>query len=274
VLRPGDEFEGYVVDEVLGHGGSATVYRAHDAAEPQRVIALKMLTDDHRSLAEIARLRREFDFAHRLDHPHVVRVEHRGAGWLSMQYVDGRNVTTLQSLDDRLTALAQIADALDYTHRRGIVHCDVKPSNILVHADFSAGGAVLIDFGVAHALAEDHLKRPQQVHASLPYIAPEVLHGQAPWAATDEYALAATTVELITGAPPFMASTTLGLIEAQLNRPPPAISRTMPSIPRAFDSILAKAMAKDPEVRYQSCTQFMALIRRVLRNTGHQKART
>jgi serine/threonine-protein kinase len=210
-------------------------------------------------------LRREFDFARDLHHPHVVRVERRASGWLSMQYVDGKTVSTLSSLDNRLAALAQIADALDYVHGAGIVHCDVKPSNILVHADFSQRGSVLIDFGVAHALAEDHLKRPQQLHASLPYVAPEVLCGQPPWAATDEYALACTAVELITGSPPFKANTSMGLVEAQLNTPPPQLSRRVPSIPRAFDSVLAKAMAKDPEVRYQSCGQFITLITRALR---------
>jgi eukaryotic-like serine/threonine-protein kinase len=264
VLRRGKEFEGYVVDDVLGHGGSATVYRAHDAATPHHTVALKILADEHRTLAECARLRREFDFAKGLDHPHVVSVERRGDGWLTMQFIDGRTAKSLRSLEDRLTTLAQIADALDYVHRCGIVHCDVKPSNILVHADFSGGGAVLIDFGVAHALADDHHKRPQQVQASLPYIAPEVLYGQAPWAATDEYALACTAVELITGAPPFRANTSMALVDAQLNRAPPRISRTLSWVPRAFDSILAKAMAKDPAVRYRSCTQFVALLTRAL----------
>jgi eukaryotic-like serine/threonine-protein kinase len=265
VLRPRDEFEGYAVDKVVGHGGCARVYLAHDATDTQRLVALKVLDDDHCSLAEVTRLRREFDFAHGLRHPHIVSVLRHGTGWLSMQFIDGKTVSTLRSIDDRLTALGQIADALDYAHRERIVHCDVKPSNILVHADFSAGGAVLIDFGVAHALAEDHLKRPQQVQASLPYVAPEVLRGEPPWAATDEYALACTTVELITGRPPFTASTSMGLVDAQLNHPPPQISRRRPGIPRAFDAIVAKAMAKDPEVRYRSCSQFVALVVRVLK---------
>ena len=149
MLCPG--IEGYVVEDVLGHGGSATVYRARD--EARRVVALKVLDDRHRGPAETARLQREFEFAQRLSHPHVVSVYRHGEDWLTMQLVDGGTAMGLKELDDRLTAMEQIADALDYVHRCGIVHCDVKPSNVLVHKYFSHGGAVLTDFGVAYAVA-------------------------------------------------------------------------------------------------------------------------
>jgi eukaryotic-like serine/threonine-protein kinase len=258
-------FEGYVIDAVLGHGGCATVYRAHDAADAQHAIALKVLADDHRGPAELRRLQREFDFAKRLRHPQVITVSEHGDGWLAMALVDGGTVATLHSLSDHLTALAQIADALDYVHSFGIVHCDVKPSNILVFQEFSRDGAVLIDFGVAHSVAEDVHRRPQQVQASLPYIAPEVLRGRAPSAVTDEYGLACTTVELVTGSPPFVENTTMALIDAHLNRSPPRTSGTMSWLPRAFDSIIGRAMAKDPEVRYQTCTEFVSLVIKVLK---------
>ena len=151
----------------------------------------------------------------------------RGEGWLTMQLVDGGTAAELDQLDDRLTAMNQIADALDYVHSRGIVHCDVKPSNVLVYKDFSHAGSVLTDFGVAYAVAEDWSKRPQPLVASLPYLAPEMLRGRPPAAATDEYALACTTVELVTGAPPFVAGDAAALAQAQLNRPPPYPSRTL-----------------------------------------------
>jgi serine/threonine-protein kinase len=265
VLRPGQIFEGYVIDGVLGHGGSATVYRAHDQHSAEHPIALKVLAEDHRGAVELARLQREFDFAQRLGHPRIVSVIRRGEDWLAMQFVDGGTVATLRSLSDRLAALAQIADALDYVHSCGIVHCDVKPSNILVFEEFSRAGAVLIDFGVAHAVAEDvHLKRPLQMRASLPYIAPEMLRGQAPSAVTDEYSLACTTVELVIGSPPFVADTPMALADAQLHKQPPRFSEEFSWVPRAFDSIVGRAMAKDREVRYQTCTEFVALITRVL----------
>jgi serine/threonine-protein kinase len=264
VLSPGEVFEDYVVDSVLGHGGYATVYRAHDAADPDRVVALKILDDRHRQPAHIAQLQREFDFARRLDHPHIIKMYERGPDWLAMELVGGGTVTALQRMPDRLTALSQIAGALDYSHQLGIVHCDVKPSNILVSLPFSVHGAVLIDFGVAHAVAEDVGRRPSHIEASLPYSAPELLYGHAPSAATDEYALACTVFELITGSPPFTATTPMGLIDQHLHSPPPKVSRKIAWLPHAFDSIMSKALAKSPDSRYESCSEFVTLIIRAL----------
>jgi serine/threonine-protein kinase len=264
VLFPGNRFEGYVVDGALGHGGYATVYRAHDAAGPDHVVALKVLDDHHREPAQIAQLQREFDFAHRLDHPHIINVYECGSGWLAMELVDGGTVAKLPGLADRLAALAQIAGALDHAHRRGIVHCDVKPSNILVSLPFFIQGAVLIDFGVAHAVAEDVGRRPTHIEASLPYSAPELLYGHTPSAATDEYALACTAFELITGSAPFTATTSMGLIYEQLHSPPPKLSRRVSWLPHAFDSIMSKALAKSVDNRYESCSEFISLITRAL----------
>ncbi len=268
MLDAGDPFGSYVVEQALGRGGSATVYRARHASGRQRVVALKILDEARRTPAQQARLDREFEFAHRLDHPHVVTVYERGPGWLAMQFVDGGNSTRLLTLDDRLAALGQIADALDYAHRHGIVHCDVKPANILVGSDFSAAGAVLIDFGVAHAVVEDVGRRQKRPLVSLPYTAPEVLRGQAPSAAADEYALACTAVELLTGAPPFAADNAAELVDAHLRRMPPRVSRIFDSVPRAFDTVLDRAMAKMPRRRYPSCTDFVAEVTRVLRAAG------
>jgi serine/threonine protein kinase len=265
VLSPGDSFEGYVIEAALGHGGYATVYLAHHAVGADRAIALKVLDEQHRHQAQLAQLRREFEFAHRLDHPHIITVYERGPGWLSMELLTGGTVASLTTVPQRLAALSQIADALDYIHNRKIVHCDVKPSNILVQQDFSRNGVTLIDFGVALSITDDIGYRPTHVEASLPYSAPELLTGHAPTGATDEYALACTAVELITGSPPFVAQSKYGLISAHLNSAPPRRSREIDWLPRVFDSILAKAMAKSPQDRYQSCREFVSLITRALR---------
>jgi eukaryotic-like serine/threonine-protein kinase len=264
VLAPDDRFAAYVIDEAVGHGGSATVYRAHHVSEPNRAVALKVLDDRHRQTAQFDRIRREFDFAGRLRHPHVVTVYECGTAWLAMELVDGGLVTNLDTMTDRLTALAQIADALDHAHRRGIVHCDVKPSNVLVRQDFSSGGGVLIDFGVAHSLAQDAHHRPTHVEASLPYAAPELLRGRAPSAASDEYALACTAVELLTGRVPYAPTTTMDLIDAHLNRPVPRFAGRVAGMTHAFDSVLAKAMAKDPDHRYTACAELIRMMTRAL----------
>jgi serine/threonine protein kinase len=265
VLAPGATYERYVIDGVLGHGGYAIVYRAHEKGTADQV-ALKVLDTHHRRPADCAQLRREFDLAKRLDHPHIIGMYKAGDCWLTMQVIAGGTIMSLPDMADRMTALTQIADALDYAHQRGIVHCDVKPTNILVAKDFSRQGAVLIDFGVAHVVADGCGQLPPaHIEGSLPYAAPELLYGNAPTPATDEYALACTLVEVITGAPPFRANTSMELIDHQLKSPPPRISRKIDWVPHAVDSILLKAMAKSPEKRYGSCSEFVGYIRHALR---------
>jgi serine/threonine protein kinase len=260
MLAPLDTFEDYVIDGVIGHGGSAVVYRAHHAAAPETPVALKVLDEHHHDPAHMALLLREFEFAKRAAHPHVVTMYECGPGWLAMQLVGGGTVTNLDSRHDRHTPLAHVAGALDNAHVKGIVHCDVKPTNILVAEPFSDGGAILSDFGIARSIAGDRDGRPTHVEASLPYVSPEVLRGHAPSAASDEYALACTAVELLTGSPPFTAKTSMALMNAHLNSPIPRYSHWIDWLPRAFDSILAKGMAKTPELRYQSCSEFVRLI--------------
>lgn len=278
------EIAGYTALKVIGNGGSAIVYRASDP--DGATVALKILDDRHRGPAQLARLQREFDFARQLTHPNIVTVYAAGPGWLTMELLDGGTVDTLSAVADRLTGLTQIAGALDHAHRCGIVHCDVKTANILVDQPFSR--AVLIDFGVAHSMAADVAAKLAQdrhsrmsldparritrqalqpqlaVQASLPYSAPELLSGRTPSPPTDQYALACTTVELLTGSPPFSADTAMALIDHQLYSQPPRISQRCNWIPPAADSIIARAMAKDPERRHDSCAEFLSQITEVL----------
>lgn len=275
---------GYTAVKVVGSGGSAVVYLARNP--DGAAVALKVLDDQHRQPAQLARLGREFDFARQLVHPNIVTVYAAGPGWLAMELLHGGTVNNLPGIPERLTALTQIAEALDFAHRRGIVHCDVKPANILVDQPFSR--AVLIDFGVAHSMAADvaarlapdrsarmsldparritrQARQPHpNIQASLPYSAPELLVGRTPSAATDQYALACTTVELLTGSPPFTADTAIAVIDHQLYSRPPRISQRCNWIPHAADSIIAKAMAKEPDRRHDSCAEFVSLITGVI----------
>ena len=143
------------------------------------------------------------------------------------------------------------------------MHCDVKPSNILVSQDFSR--AVLIDFGIAYAVAETVGWHATHIEASLPYTAPELLRGRPPSALTDQYALACTAVELLLGASPYSgANTWMALVDAHLNRPVPSYSHKIAWVPRLFDSWLHRALAKIPESRYDSCAELVEQLRRVL----------
>lgn len=268
MAHPGQTFAGYVVDNELGRGGEAAVYLARSADRTPEVVALKVLDSEHRNPASTARLAREYRVAGRLRHRHIVAVYDHGPHWMTMQYVDGGNATRLPSLQTRLAALSQIAAALDHAHHDGVVHSDVKPANILVHQDFSQHGAVLIDFGVAHVLAEDVWHRPVHVLASLPYAAPELLQGRLPQAATDEYALACTALELLTGAPPFTADDPLALVDAHVHLPPPEVSRQIPWLSKSFDVVLARAIAKDPDRRYPSCTELVHHLAEAVRRSA------
>lgn len=253
------------MDAVVGRGGTATVYRAHEIRPPERTVALKMLTDRPPSPDDSARLDREFALGRRLAHPHIAAVIAHGPGWLAMEFLAGGPITNLPVRSDRLAAMAQIADALDYLHGQGVVHCDVKPANMLLRASFVDDGAALADFGSARELGEVAPLHTTRVTASLPYSAPELLLGRPVGAATDEYALVCSAVELLTGAPPFTAATTMGLTAAQLASPTPRLSRHIAWLPHAFDSIVAKALAKQPEARYFTCAEPIALITRLLR---------
>lgn len=265
VTHPGQRFEGYVVESVIGHGGQADVYRAR---QHNRIVALKVLDELHRDPASTARLAREFRIAASLQHPHIVPVFDHGPIWITMHYVDGGSAAGLPTLQSKLRALDQIAEALDHAHRNGIVHTDVKPTNILVHQDFSQRGAMLIDFGVAHVLAEDVWHRAPQVLASLPYAAPELLQGRLPQAATDEYALACTALEILTGFTPFAGDNAMALVDDHLHTAPPEMSRRVPWLSRSFDLVLARAIAKDPDRRYETCAQLMDHLGDAVRRSG------
>lgn len=260
----GADFGGHLIDREVGRGGSAVVYQAHHRCDPGRSVALKVLDESHRTPVWQARLDREFEFADGLEHPNIVTVYRHGSFWLAMQFVDGGRATRLRALEDQLAALTQIAAALDYAHHSGIVHCDVKPANILVPEEFPRAGAVLTDFGTAHAVVEDVWRRHHDPEVSLPYTAPEILRGKAPSAATDEYALACTAVELLTGAPPFPAHTAAELVDAHLRLLPPPIPEAFGPAARAVDVVVERAMAKFPARRYESCTAFVEQLSRVL----------
>ncbi|MGV9664875.1 protein kinase domain-containing protein [Nocardia niigatensis] len=267
MLSPGENFAGYVIERELGRGGMGAVYLARHPRLP-RWIALKVLNSEYHGDNEThARFEREADLAARLNHPGVVTVYDRGMEhgrlWIAMQYVDGieAEVVTDMSPQQAVEIVAATADALDYAHRVGVLHRDVKPANILLARETreQQAGVLLTDFGIAR-LQEDtgRLTGSGSVMATLAYAAPEQLQNQPVDHRSDQYSLACTLFRLLTGAPLFLAADLGAIVKSHLYDSPPRIATRRPGLPGTLDPVLARALAKDPDERYPSCSEFAA----------------
>jgi serine/threonine protein kinase/outer membrane protein assembly factor BamB len=260
----------YEVSAELGRGGMGIVYRAYEPGL-ERAIALKVLSPN---LAHqpgiVARLHREAISIARLRHPSIALLYEfghaDGTPFLAMEYVPGLSLRQLLEFgplpyERALRILGQIGEALDYAHGVGIVHRDVKPSNILVTPD---DHAVLIDFGLA-AMAESSLLTADGVVLGTPhYMAPEQADGRGAAASSDQYSLAAVAYEMLTGAPPFEGRSATAVIYAHIHELPPPPDERQPALPAAVNAVLLRALAKAPHKRYPSLAAFMADLRAAL----------
>ncbi|WP_406276260.1 serine/threonine protein kinase [Nocardia sp. NBC_00881] len=260
----------------LGHGGSSEVYLAEDP-ERSRPVSLKILgPDDSRSPEARARFVHEFDILSALRHPNIVRMythgENDGRLWSAREYVAGATVSTLVRMPHQhpdlrqvLHVLTQVAAGLDFAHANGVVHLDVKPANVLMGADDPAT-VKISDFDQARWLQrpEPPLATNGFVVVSVPYAAPELLQAGTVSPATDQYALACSAIDLLTGRPPFFRADLMATAEAQLQDPPPKISERQHWIPPEVDAILHRSLAKDPSARYDSCTEPIRLLTEAL----------
>jgi ABC-type branched-subunit amino acid transport system substrate-binding protein/streptogramin lyase len=264
-FTPGMTFAGYRIDSLLGRGGMGVVYRAWDESL-ERPVALKLIAPE---LAEDERFRvrflRESRLAASLDHPNVVPIheagERDGQLYIAMRYVEGDDLRTLLDREGKLSPdralgmLAQIADALDAAHRRGLVHRDVKPGNVLLDED---GHAYLSDFGITKQVGGASTDTGR-VAGTLDYLAPEQIRGEAVDGRTDCYALACVLYECLSGAPPFRRDTEAETLWAHLQGEPPSL-RGHPGV----DPVLRKALAKDKQGRNESCGELLAAASRAL----------
>ena len=282
-LAPGSIFAEYTILKLLGAGGMGKVYLAQHPRLPRHE-ALKIL---RRSLSADdeyeERFRREAEAASVLMHPNIVRVydrgEYRGRLWLSMEYIDGESLGELitrkfpAGMPARLAVpiVASIADALDYAHEQGVVHRDVKPSNILVTEDGNEVlTAVLADFGIARQLSgPTGLTASNLAIGTVAYAAPEQLMGAEGLERADQYALAATTFQMLTGAPPYPHENPVTVISHHLSTPPPLLSERRPEL-APFDDVFAAALAKDPAERFRDCSDFVAALAEQLEESDAQ----
>ncbi|MEU2174949.1 MULTISPECIES: serine/threonine-protein kinase [Nocardia] len=270
-LRSGSVFAGYRIERTLGTGGMGTVYLARHPRLP-RSVALKVLDPSAGADAEFrARFRREAELAARLDHPNIVEIYDRGSEddqlWMSMRYVAGSDVARLLghhagALPPRraVDILAQAAAGLDAAHRRGLLHRDVKPANLLVTAGDDGRDHVFVtDFGIARSRDDTSgLTAAGALIATLGYVAPEQIRGEPLDHRCDVYALGATFYQMLTGSMPFARTTPAAVLRAHLAEPPPRPSATDPALPAALDDVIATAMAKRPADRYDSCRALAA----------------
>jgi serine/threonine protein kinase len=271
---PGRRIAGYQIEEELGRGGMAIVYRARDI-NLGRIVALKILAPQ---LAEDDSFRQRFIQESRaaaaVDHPHIIPVFEAGKAdgelFIAMRYVSTGDVRTLLDTDGQLpvaraaTIVAQVASALDAAHAHGLVHRDVKPANMLLarSADGSSDHVYLSDFGLSkQSLAPSGLTAAGQFLGTLDYIAPEQIEGRPVDGRADLYALACATVEMLTGVPPFRRAENVALMYAQLSEPPPLLRERRPELPAAIDQVMGKALAKSPDDRYAGCMDFAAALR-------------
>lgn len=275
-LPPGSRIAGYWLEEQVGRGGMAVVFRARDEGLG-RLVALKILAP---RLAGDEEFRQRFISESRaaaaIDDPHIVPVfaagEADGVLFIAMRYVAGGDAQSLLSREGPLppgrvvAVISAVACALDAAHGAGLLHRDVKPSNMLM--DVLPGRpdhVYLSDFGLSKAVAsESGLTTAGAVLGTVDYMSPEQADGKRADGRADQYALACSAFELLTGVTPFRREEPVAVMHAHINEPPPRLTSLRPGLPPEADGVLRAALAKAPDDRYATCGQFAEELRAAL----------
>ncbi|WP_454194049.1 protein kinase domain-containing protein [Nocardia sp. Marseille-Q1738] len=260
-------FGGYRLERLLGKGGMGQVWLAYDTAAARRV-ALKLLPAERAATGGYRkRFEREAEAVAQLRDPHVPRI-HRfgeidGRLYIDMQFVEGTDLAGKLGAAGRMTPdvavgiVGHVAVALDAAHRVGLVHRDVKPSNIIVHP---SGFTYLIDFGIAHGLGQTAVTTTGMAIGTLAYMAPERFTGAVDGRA-DVYSLACVLYECLTGARPYGDTDPAQQMHAHLMTAPPRAASVCADVPAALDAVIARGLAKDPNERFSTAGEFAAAAR-------------
>ncbi len=259
----------YRLERELGAGGMATVYLAHDLKH-DREVALKVLRPELAAVLGAERFLQEIRISARLDHPHILTLidsgESAGFVWYVLPYVRGESLRAKLtrerqlSIEETVRITTQVASALDYAHRQGVIHRDIKPENILLHE----GEAVVADFGIALAVREAGGSRLTESGLSLgtpQYMSPEQATGDRELdARSDEYSLAAVVYEMLAGEPPHTGPTVQAVVAKLLTERPTRIRTVRDTVPEGIDAAVAKALAKTPADRFGGVAEFASVL--------------
>ena len=275
-LVPGAVVAGYRIDDQIGAGGMAVVYRARDV-RLGRQVALKVLAPALANDEEFrARFIREWRAATAVEHPHIIPVyaadEADGVLYIAMRLVNGGDVASLVRRTGPLAPeqaaafMSAVASALDAAHSVGLVHRDIKPGNMLLDSASGLSDHVyLSDFGLTKSVAGATALTGTGTFMGTPdYVSPEQITDKGVDGRADQYALACVAVALLTGRPPYTRTEQMALLWAHMSDPAPSIAALRPELPRAVDAVIARGMAKSPGDRYPSCGAFAAALRQAL----------
>jgi pSer/pThr/pTyr-binding forkhead associated (FHA) protein/predicted Ser/Thr protein kinase len=277
-IGAGTTIGGYRLDQLVGQGGMGVVYRGENQQTGARV-AVKLLTPElARQPGFRERFVREARYANSLNHPNVIEVydagEQDGVLYIAMEFVDGTDLKNLLAregaLDPRraVRLLGQVAAALDVAHAQGLLHRDIKPGNIMIAAASRPGEehCYLTDFGLSKNVSSDSIALTAQGEfvGTIDYTAPELVLGKKADSRLDVYSLGCLLFECLAGAPPFNKERDVEVLYAHIQDPPPQITAVRGDVPAALDDVIAKAMAKKPEDRYATCSEFIDAARAVV----------
>jgi serine/threonine protein kinase/CheY-like chemotaxis protein len=274
--RLGTVIAGYQIESRIGRGGMGVVYRAQHLSLG-RTAALKVIQPDLASSSGFReRFSREARVAAAFSHPNIVTVydagEVEGTLYLAMQYIEGADLARMLSDDGRLKpyraidVCRQIAGALDAAHAQGLIHRDVKPANVLI----SGRVAYLTDFGLTKRIAGTiaPLTQAGDVVGTIHYTAPEQIEGREVTPRSDVYSLGCLLYHCLTGRMPYERDTDVAVIYAHLSEDPPKPSKVRPELPAGLDGVIAKALDKSADRRFESCGELMNAARAVIETVG------